>query len=117
MDRLAKITKEELVRRMRAEFEKTMAEVVEAVNAAPDGHLIDGSEERCRDVPGEFRRVAYEAAVQLRVEATESDASFSPSGPGASRPGEPDGAQRLRGGAGAAVPVQQPRGRERHAGG
>jgi hypothetical protein len=78
MDRLAKLDKEELILRMRAEFEKTMAEVAQAVNAAADGHLIDGSEERCRDVLGEFRRLSYETAVQMRVEATESDPSFSP---------------------------------------
>jgi hypothetical protein len=78
MDRLAKITKDGLVQRMRAEFEKTMAQVVEAVNDAPDGHLIDGSEERCRDVLGEFTRLSYETAVQLRVWATETDPSFPP---------------------------------------
>jgi hypothetical protein len=42
MDRLAKIAKEELVKRMRSEFEKTMAEVTAAVNEAEDFHLIDG---------------------------------------------------------------------------
>ena len=93
MDRLSKIGADELIQRMRSEFEKTMAEVAQAVNAAPDGHLIDGSEERCRDVLGEFRRAAYEAALQMRVEATEADPSFSPSGPCASRPGQPDSAQ------------------------
>jgi hypothetical protein len=52
MDRLAKIDRDELVRRMRAAFERTMLEVTAAVNDAPDGHLIDGSEERCRDALG-----------------------------------------------------------------
>lgn len=98
MDRLAKIGADALIQRMRAEFEKTMAEVTQAVNDAPDGHLIDGSEERCRDVLGEFRRAAYETALQMRVEATEADPSFSPSGSGASRPGQPDSAQQLRAG-------------------
>ena len=37
MDRLKKLDGAELVRRMRAEFEKTMAEVAAAVNAAPPG--------------------------------------------------------------------------------
>lgn len=98
MDRLAKLDREQLILRMRAAFEKTMAEVAEAVNAAPDGHLIDGSEERCRDSLGEFRRLAFETAAQMRVEATEEDAAFSPSGPGAARDGHADGAQRLRAG-------------------
>ena len=36
-----------MIRRVRAEFEQTMAEMAAAVNAAPDGHLFDASEERC----------------------------------------------------------------------
>ena len=115
MDRLAAIAKEELVRRMRAEFETTMAEVTAAVNAAPDGRLIDGSEERCRDVLDEFRRLAYQTAVQMRVESTEAEPSFSPSGPRPPRAGEPDGAQLLRGGAGAAPALPEPRRRDRRA--
>ena len=46
MDRRAKVDRDELIRRMRAVFEETMAQVVEAVSAAPDGHWIDASEER-----------------------------------------------------------------------
>jgi hypothetical protein len=117
MDGLAEIDKGELVRRMRAEFEKTMAEVTEAVNRARDGHLINDSEERCRDVLGEFRRRAYETAVQMRVEATESDPSFSPCGPRASRGGQADGAQRVRPGGVASASLQQPAGRDGSAGG
>lgn len=108
MDGLAQIEKDELVRRMRAEFEKTMAEVAEAVNEAADGHLIDGSEERARDALGEFRRRAYQTAVQMRVEATEASVAFSPGegGVAASRGGGSDGAdvQRSGGGASAALP-------------
>lgn len=108
MDRLSQIDKDELIRRMRAEFERAMAQVTQAVNGAPDGHLINGSEERCRDVLGEFRRLAYETAVQMRVEATEADPSFSPGEPGASRSGLPDGADLLRADPGAPPPVRQP---------
>ena len=80
MGRLAKIEKDELIRRMRARFEESMEQIAEAVNDAPDGHLIDGSEERCRDVLDEFRRMAYETAAQMRVEATEARPDFSPAG-------------------------------------
>ena len=113
MDRLTKISKDERIRRMRAAFEKTMAQVTQAVNNAPDGHLIDGSDEQCRDVLGEFRRLAYETAVQMRVEATELDPAFSPSPAGASRAGQPGDPQLLRpcGGASAALP--EPGGRDR----
>ena len=117
MDRLAKIEKEELVRRMRAEFEKTMAEVTEAVNEAADGHLIDGSEERARDALGEFRRRAYETAVQMRVEATEASVAFSPSPAGEPRGGGSDGADVQRTGGDASSPLRNGRRGKRRAGG
>jgi hypothetical protein len=78
MDGLAKLDRDALVRRMRADFERTLGEVADAVNAAPDGHLIDGSEEQVRDLLGEFRRRAMETAVQMRVETTEGSPDFSP---------------------------------------
>jgi hypothetical protein len=103
MDRLAQIDKDELIRQLRADFEKTITEVAQAVNAAADGHLIDGSEERCRDALGEFRRRAYEKAVQMRVETTETDPAFSPGGSGASRQSQPQHSKQLRPGAGASA--------------
>lgn len=119
MDGLAKMDRDELVRRMREDFERTMREVADAVNDAPDGHLIDGSEERVRDLLGEFRRRSFEAAAQMRVEATEASAAFSPgeAGIGASRRGQTVDAQLQRPGgtASASLPKQ---GREnRRAGG
>jgi hypothetical protein len=78
MDGLAKIDRDELIRRMRQDFEKTMREVADAVNDAPDGHLIDGSEERVRDLLSEFRQKSFRTAAQMRVEATEASAAFSP---------------------------------------
>jgi hypothetical protein len=86
MDGLAKIDREALVRRMREDFEKTMREVADAVNDAPDGHLIDGSEERVRELLGNFRRRSFQTAAQMRVEATEASADFSP---GQARTGPP----------------------------
>lgn len=62
---------------MRHEVEKTLREVAEAVNQAPPGHLITGSEEKVRDLMGDLRRRIYETAVQMRVE--EGERSFSPS--------------------------------------
>ncbi len=87
MDGLARLDCDELVRRMREDFERTMREVADAVNDAPDGHLIDGSEERVRDLLGEFRRRSFEAAAQMRVEATEASAAFSPVKQGLARHG------------------------------
>jgi hypothetical protein len=117
MDRLAKIDRDELIRRMRAQFETVMTEVTQAVNDAPDGHLIDASEERCRDVLGEFRRQAYETAVQMRVEATEADPSFSPSRSGSPRGGDSDGAELLWPGGVGSPSLRKPRRRNGRAGG
>ncbi len=87
MDRLAKLDRDELIARMRADFEATMHQVAQAVNDAPDGHLIDGSEERVRDLLGDFRRRSFQAAAQMRVEATEASPAFSPGGAGSGEPG------------------------------
>lgn len=115
MDGLAKLDREELVRRMREDFERTMREVADAVNDAPDGHLIDGSEERVRDVLGEFRRRSFQTAAQMRVEATEASAAFPPGGAGAGQPGGvgPLDAELQREGGAATAAVPEPR---RHGG-
>jgi hypothetical protein len=39
MERLARISRDELIRRMRAEFEKTMTEVTAAVNTTAQASL------------------------------------------------------------------------------
>jgi hypothetical protein len=111
------VSKDELIRRMRAKFEETMARVTAAVNAAPDGHWIDGSEEACRDVLGEFRQAAYEAALQMRIEATEKSVAFSPGARGQPRAGQPDGAQRLRAGVAPPTALGPGGGSNGHAGG
>ena len=79
MDRLAEMSPAAYVEAMRAEFERVMSQVAEAVNQAPEGQVINGSEEKVRDLLGQFRAKAYETAVQMRVDATE--AAFFPGGP------------------------------------
>ncbi len=86
MDRLSRLDRDELVRRMREDFERTMLQVADAVNGAADGHLIDGSEEQVRDLLGDFRRRAFQTAAQMRVEATEGSPAFSPGGEPAGSP-------------------------------
>ena len=77
MDRLVQMDKEEYVRQMRQEMERILGQVADAVNGAPDGNVISGSEMQVRDLMGELRKTAFEKAVQMRIDATES--SFSPS--------------------------------------
>ncbi len=79
MERLPKMCETAYVEAMRAEFERVMKQVAEAVNQAPEGQVIDASEERVRDLLGDFRAKAYQTAVQMRVDAAE--AAFSPGGP------------------------------------
>lgn len=74
---LPKLDREEFRRRMREAFERTMDQVVDTVDAAPCGQIIRDSEEKARDVLEEFRRVAFETATQMKIDAAE--AAFSPS--------------------------------------
>lgn len=119
MDRLSKLDRDELVRRMREDFERTMRQVADAVNDAPDGHLIDGSEEQVRDLLGDFRRRAFETAAQMRVEATESSPAFSPGegSAGSSRVGEALDAELQRPSGDTSASVRKRRGLNRRAGG
>ena len=61
------------------QFEKLVQDVAEAVNQAPDGAVIAGSEYQVRDLLARFRQTVYEKAVQMRADATAS--AFSPGGP------------------------------------
>jgi hypothetical protein len=83
MDRLPELSAEQLIERTREHFEQLMRAVAATVNAAPAGRVINGSEEKVRDLLGEFRRGVYQTALQMRVDAAE--AAFSPGGP-ADRP-------------------------------
>jgi hypothetical protein len=77
MDRLLTMDTDAFARQMQTEFLRVMKQVGDAVNAAPTGNVISGSEMRVRDLMAEFRRKAFEMAVQMRIDSTES--SFSPS--------------------------------------
>ncbi|QDU92429.1 hypothetical protein [Lignipirellula cremea] len=72
-----KLDREEYLRQMRAEFERTLEQVADAVDAAPAGRIIRDSEYPARDALEEFRRKAYEKAIQLKSDAAE--AAFPPS--------------------------------------
>lgn len=80
MERLPKLDVAAYAAAMQADFEKTMRGVAEAVNSAPEGYVINASEEKVRDVLGEFRAKAFQCALQMRVDAAE--AAFSPGGQG-----------------------------------
>ena len=79
MDATPRVSPEQFAESMRQEMEQYLKEVMEAVNDAPDGEWLAGSEERVRDLSAEMRRQVFEKAVQQRVDAAE--AAFPPSAP------------------------------------
>ncbi len=70
------ISKEQLRQVLSGDFERLLDEVVEAVNKANPGHIIDDSEEPVRDAAGQFRRMLFEKALELRSQSE----AFSPCG-------------------------------------
>jgi hypothetical protein len=77
MSQSSKVSPEQFAQSVRDEMEKVAKQVMEAVNEAPDGEWIAGSEEKVRDITAELRRRLFEQAVQKRVDAAE--AAFPPS--------------------------------------
>jgi len=77
MESTAKLSRQEFIDRMRQKVEEALGQVADAVNEAPPGQIIAGSEEPVRDLFADLRRDAYEMAVQMRVDAAE--AAFPPS--------------------------------------
>ena len=77
MSQSPQVAREEYLSRMKSETEAYLASVMEAVNQAPDGAWVADSEEQVRDLSAEFRRQAFEQAVQMRVD--QAEAAFPPS--------------------------------------
>ena len=76
MNKDVQITTEQLRQAVHGDVEKLLDEVTGAVNTAPDGAVISGSEEAVRDAMARFRQLVYERAIQLRSEAAQ--AAFPP---------------------------------------
>jgi hypothetical protein len=74
-----RVSPQQFAESMKQEFEEFAAKVMEAVNDAPDGQWITGSEEQVRDLSAEMRRRIFERALQKRLDAAE--AAFPPSTP------------------------------------
>ena len=69
------ISKKQLKALLREDMDQMLEEVVEAMNQARAGHIIDDSEELVRVASGEFRRRLFEKALELRSQGE----AFSPS--------------------------------------
>jgi hypothetical protein len=79
MNPTAQVAPEKFVETMKDEIEQYAKDVMEAVNDAPDGAWIAGSEEQVRDLSAEMRRKVFGRALQEWVDAAE--AAFPPSAP------------------------------------
>jgi hypothetical protein len=85
----AQVTPQAFVEAMRPQTEKMLREVMAAVNAAPDGKWINGSEMKVRDLLGEYRQKVFEQALQMKTNVAEG--AFSPGGPGDGQADEEQG--------------------------
>ncbi len=100
MERLLVVDKGQYALRMQAECRRIMEQIADAVNNAPTGNVISGSEMQVRDLMADLRRTAFETALQMRIDSTES--SFSPAEggvgarPGGQGTGQPHRVKRQR---------------------
>jgi hypothetical protein len=81
MESTSRMSRQEFIDRMRQKMEEALGLVADAINQAPPGQIIAGSEEEVRDVFADLRQQAFEMGLQMRLDAAE--AAFPPSeGPG-----------------------------------
>jgi hypothetical protein len=71
------LSREEFINQMRKKVEEALGRVADAINEAPPGQIIAGSEEQVRDLFADLRQQAFETGLQMRVNAAE--AAFPPS--------------------------------------
>ena len=94
MESTPKLARDKFIALMRAQMEETLGRVADAINEAPPGHIIAGSEEQVRDLFADLRQQAFEKGLQMRLDAAE--AAFPPSqGPQHRQDQTEQGAARL----------------------
>jgi hypothetical protein len=72
LDELPPMSPEAFVFALRCQMDDTLRQVAEAINAAPTGDIIGGSEEQVCQLLAEFWAKAMERGVQMRIEAAEA---------------------------------------------
>jgi hypothetical protein len=77
MPSTTQVPAQQFVQSLKEQTDAYLKSVINAVNLAPDGQWIAGSEEQVRDLSEEFRRHVFQQAVQQRIDAAE--AAFPPS--------------------------------------
>lgn len=77
METSPRVSSQQFADSMKKDFEEFAKQVMDAVNNAPDGQWVAGSEEQVRDLCAKMRQRVFEKALQKRVDAAE--AAFPPS--------------------------------------
>lgn len=72
MSREPRLSRDEFIAQMRVKMEAMLGQVADAINDAPPGHIISGSEEQVRDLFADLRQQAFEKGLQMRVDAAEA---------------------------------------------
>ena len=75
--KLPEIKAEKLKELLKKDFEDCIAEVVEAVDTAKAGSIINDSEEPVRIATAKLRQKVFQKALQMKMDAAQ--AAFSPS--------------------------------------
>ena len=81
MDGPNRISPEAYLQQMRERMEQAMRRVAEAVNDAPDGAWLNGSEWQVVHEFNDLRRDAFERALQMRADAAAVTSAFPPRRP------------------------------------
>ena len=71
MDKLPWVSAEALKRDLHGMVDGLAESIMETMNAARPGHLINDTEEPVRQAGHEFLRAAFEAAIQQKINAAE----------------------------------------------
>jgi hypothetical protein len=92
MERLLRMDREQFIKQGLEQARRALEQIADAVDDAPDGKVINGSEMQVREVVAEWGRESYELALQSRIDSTESN--FSPSEGGIGQAEAEQGAQQ-----------------------
>ena len=77
MEPMPKLDRDAYIAALRQKMETVLGQVADAINNAPDGFIISGSERQVFDLFATLKQEAFEAGIQMRSDAAE--AAFSPS--------------------------------------
>ncbi len=68
MERLVQVNRDQLASELHQVLEQTLAKVMDAVNSAKDGRLIEDGEQPVFDLMKQLECCVFQKALQLRVD-------------------------------------------------